>query len=242
MSLFKRSTVVCLIVLSLCSIAKAEEESESGWKWRLTPLYLWVINLEGDTSIGPINAPINIKLGDVFSDVEGIFTANFEGVHNNRWGFLVDFTYLDISTNMPPGTLDFRYIQGEVDGFYRFPLDDQSIDFLVGARVYSQDLKLVPTPVDVSETWADPIVGGRWITPLGETLSLLVRGDIGGFGVGSDLSWQALGLLDWQPWQHVSISAGIRALGVDYETGSGLDRFKYDVTTWGPLFGISLKW
>jgi len=36
--------------------------------------------------------------------------------------------------------------------------------------------------------------------------------------------------------------AGIRALGVDYETGSGLDRFAYDATTWGPVFGVSLKW
>jgi hypothetical protein len=77
MSLLKRLTVVCIIVLSLCSNAKAEEESESGWKWRLTPLYLWVINIEGDTSIGPIMAPVEIKLSDVFSDLEAVFTVNF---------------------------------------------------------------------------------------------------------------------------------------------------------------------
>jgi hypothetical protein len=96
MSLLKRLTVACIIVLSLCSNAKAEEESESGWEWRLAPLYLWAIQLDGTTSIGPITAPININLGDVFSDVEGVFTANFEGVHNNRWGFIVDFTWVDI--------------------------------------------------------------------------------------------------------------------------------------------------
>jgi len=245
MSLLKRSAVVCIIVLSLCSGAKAEEGSESGWKWRLTPLYLWVINIEGDTSIGPITAPVDIKLSDVFSDIETVFTVNFEGVHNNRWGFIVDFTWVDISADQGPGTVDFEYIQGEVDGFYRFPIGHQSIDFLFGARYYSQDIKVTtPTPVavTVSEDWVDPIVGGRWIAPLSEKWTLLIRGDIGGFGAGSDLSWQAKALLNWQPWKHTAINAGIRALGVDYETGSGLDRFAYDATTWGPVFGVSLKW
>jgi len=70
----------------------------------------------------------------------------------------------------------------------------------------------------------------------------VTRGDLGGFGVGSDLSWQVLALLDWQPWKHASLVAGIRGLGVDYENGSGLDRFAYDATTWGPLLGFSLNW
>lgn len=247
MVLLQRLTVVCIIVLSLCSAANAEEESESGWKWRVAPLYLWVINIEGDTSIGPITAPVEINLSDVFSDIEGVFTVNFEGVHNNRWGFIVDFTWIDISGSLGPATLDFEYIQGEVDGFYRFPMGDQSIDFLVGARYYSQDIKLAPLPVPivsvaVSEDWVDPIVGGRWTVPLSEKVTLITRGDIGGFGAGSDLTWQALALVDWQPWKHASIVAGFRALYVDYETGSGLNRFAYDATTWGPLFGFNLKW
>ncbi len=129
-----------------------------------------------------------------------------------------------------------------MDGFYRFPISHQSIDFLFGARYYSQDIKVPPTPVALREDWVDPIVGGRWIAPLSEKWTLLIRGDIGGFGAGSDLSWQAKALLNWQPWKHTAINAGIRALGVDYETGSGLDRFAYDATTWGPVFGVSLKW
>jgi hypothetical protein len=121
-------------------------------------------------------------------------------------------------------------------------MGDQTIDFLVGARYYSQDFKLTPTPVAASEDWVDPIVGGRWTVPLSEKVTLITRGDIGGFGAGSDLTWQALALVDWQPWKHASILAGIRALYVDYETGSGLNYFAYDATTWGPLLGFSLKW
>jgi len=43
MSSLKQLTAVFLAVLALCSGAKAEDESETGWKWRWVPIYLWVI-------------------------------------------------------------------------------------------------------------------------------------------------------------------------------------------------------
>jgi hypothetical protein len=194
-------------------------------------------------------APIVIDLGDVFSDVEGVFTANFEGVNNNKWGFWVDFTWVDISASEGPLNVDFEYIQAEVDGFYRVPIGRQAIDWLIGVRYYSQDLGItgLPTPLPASgisadEDWVDPIVGARWSVALGEKWTLSLRGDIGGFGVGSDFAWQAIAIVDWQPWKHASIDVGLRGLGVDYEEGSGTDRFKYDATTWGPVLGFSLKW
>ncbi len=242
MSVLKRSIAVGLLVLALCSGAQAQDSADTGWKWRLAPMYLWAIQLEGDTSIGPVTAPIDINLSDVFSDVEGVFTANFEGVRNNRWGFWIDFTWVDISASEGAVTVDFEYIQAEVDGFYRVPLNRGAIDWLFGVRYYSQDLKLSPTPVSVSEDWADPIIGARWSVPFAEKWTLSLRGDIGGFGVGSDFAWQAIAIVDWQPWKHASIDGGLRALGVDYETGSGLDRFAYDATTWGPVLGFSLRW
>ncbi len=51
----------------------------------------------------------------------GAFTANFGGIANNRWGFWVDFTWLDISGKQGLLNVDFEYIQSEVDGFYRMP-------------------------------------------------------------------------------------------------------------------------
>ena len=60
--------------------------------------------------------------------------------------------------------------------------------------------------------------------------------------MGSDLSWQAFALADWQPWKHVSSTGGFRAIGVDYSDGSGPGLFRYDLTIWGPLLGLSFKW
>lgn len=250
MSTFRKLLVTGLLVNGLCAGAMANDDSEAGWKWRLAPLYLWAIQLEGDTSIGPITAPIDIKLSDVFGDLEGVFTANFEGVNNNKWGFLVDFTWVDISANEGPLTVDFEYIQAEIDGFYRVPIGRQAVDAIVGLRYLSQDFGIggLPSPpaptstVAASEDWVDPLIGARWSAQLGDKWTLSLRGDIGGFGVGSDFTWQAIAIIDFQPWKHVSIDGGLRALGVDYESGSGADRFKYDATTWGPVLGFSLKW
>lgn len=33
-----------------------------------------------------------------------------------------------------------------------------------------------------------------------------------------------------------------RALGIDYIEGSGSDLFAYDITMWGPILGVSIKW
>ena len=63
------------------------------------------------------------------------------------------------------------------------------------------------------EIVVDPLLAMRWIAPIGEKWKVLLRDDVGGFGVGSDFAWQALAIIDWQPWTHVSIDDGFRAIG-----------------------------
>ena len=129
-------------------------------------------------------------------------------------------------------------IIAEADGYYRINRDKHNFDILLGLRYTSQDTEVEPTPVSISESWTDPIIGVRWWFNLADDWALIARADVGGFGVGSDLTWQALGLIDWQPFKYVSFTAGYRALYQDYEDGS----FKYDATTQGPLLGLNIKW
>jgi hypothetical protein len=67
-----------------------------------------------------------------------------------------------------------------------------------------------------------------------------VRGDIGGFGAGSDLAWQAFPYVDWRIAKWGSLQAGYRWMGMDYESGSGATRFKYDMLIQGPQLGFTL--
>jgi hypothetical protein len=92
--------------------------------------------------------------------------------------------------------------------------------------------------VDESEFWADPFVGLRLDLGLTENWNLGFRGDIGGFGAGSEFSWQAFGgvgyRFNFETWT-MNVFAGYRAIGQDYSEGD----FTWDVVTHGPMVGLS---
>jgi hypothetical protein len=94
---------------------------------------------------------------------------------------------------------------------------------------------------DVS--WVDPLIGLRWRYRFAPDKELVVRGDVGGFGVGSDISWQAIAMFDWEFCRSESVVwkavLGYRALSVDYSQGSGRTLYEWDVVQHGPIFGIS---
>lgn len=92
-----------------------------------------------------------------------------------------------------------------------------------------------------SKEWIDPFVGLRTRIQLTKSLMLLLRGDIGGFSVGSQFTWNASGYLGYAVSEMVSLWAGYRFLGVDYHDGSGSGKFVYDVTFQGPSVGIGFR-
>jgi hypothetical protein len=112
---------------------------------------------------------------------------------------------------------------------------------LAGARVtylrVELDLDGGPS-VDESETWVDPLVGLRADLDLTERLALFGEAEVGGFGVGSDLAWNAQLFLTYRTAVFgvaTDLALGYRALQQDYDHGD----FKYDVTTYGPIIGAA---
>jgi hypothetical protein len=89
--------------------------------------------------------------------------------------------------------------------------------------------------------WWDPIIGARLTLPMGKAWTFNLRGDVGGFGVGSDFAWQAFPWLSWQFSERGSLQAGYRAISTDYDEGSGLSEFRYDVVTQGPQLGVTYR-
>ncbi len=88
-----------------------------------------------------------------------------------------------------------------------------------------------------SKEWVDPFIGLRARINLTKKLMVVLRGDVGGFGVGSDFSWNASGYLGYSVSEMVNLWAGYKALGVDYKGGS----FAYDMTMQGPSLGVSFR-
>ena len=91
--------------------------------------------------------------------------------------------------------------------------------------------------------WVDPFVGLRVRPELAPGKELQFLGDIGGFGVGSDLTWQLFagyGFDFWQSSLHGVI--GYRALAVDYSQDNGPNKNNLDLILHGPVVGLSFRW
>jgi opacity protein-like surface antigen len=93
-------------------------------------------------------------------------------------------------------------------------------------------------------TWADPFVGMRVRQQVDQANAFYLKADVGGFGVGSKLSWQAAGgyTHDFQfagfNWTSM---IGYRALYVDYSRGSGLQQSGLNAILHGPVAGVGVR-
>jgi hypothetical protein len=71
--------------------------------------------------------------------------------------------------------------------------------------------------------------------------SIVTRGDIGGFGVGSDLSWQAMASYNMElctsGGHRIDGYLGYRALSVDYSEGA----YDFDAVQHGPVLGLTMN-
>ncbi len=100
-------------------------------------------------------------------------------------------------------------------------------------------LKVVENTAD----WVDPVVGVRWMPQISENWHVILKGDIGGFGVGSDFTWNLQGGFMWDATDYLSLVFQYRALSVDYSTGKvgTQGRFAYNTITHGPLLGLAFN-
>jgi len=66
---------------------------------------------------------------------------------------------------------------------------------------------------------------------------LTLAGDVGGLSVGSRLTWQALGSVNYAWSESLTLKAGYRALHVDYRNSG----FLYDVAQHGPAVAATYR-
>lgn len=243
-------TAAFLAAVFLCTPAfAAGDKGDDAWHFDLAPFYLWAANIDGDVGVGPVDQQVDASFGDILDNLDFVLTAHFEA-RKGRFGMIFNMDYLDlgIEQSAPAGpalNVDFKTTIAEFDGFYRVNRAAHNFDLIAGVRYTKQDteISLGPVPVGgLDESWWDPVIGARWQWGFAPQWSLSTRGDIGGFGVGTDFTWQLAGIIDWQPWKNVSLLAGYRALDQEYEDGDRLDRYKWDGLMHGPVFGLNFRW
>jgi len=224
----------------------------NSWQHTLAPLYLWGVSMDGSVTSGPISADLDIEFSDAVSDLEGIFTLHYEGARGN-WGVIADYSFLNLSPSAEiPGTpvkpkVDMENTIAEIAGLYRFGADSPW-QLLAGYRRYELDVtvKGLPSPpipvskVTIDETIEDFFIGGRYVRKINDNWSFVGRADIGSGD--SDLVWNALAIFDYRFSKLLSGFVGWRVLEYEVDSGSGADKFKYDMNHSGPLLALAFHW
>ncbi|NLI33482.1 MAG: hypothetical protein GX422_12020 [Deltaproteobacteria bacterium] len=94
---------------------------------------------------------------------------------------------------------------------------------------------------DKSRTWVDPFFGGRMVWRPGTNWITSLQTDLGGFTVSSDFTFNARVEAAYRINKWLFVNAGYRALYTDYETGSGDEKFAYNMWVHGPFFGVGVE-
>ncbi len=229
-----------------------EQEEEKTWSFLIRP-YVLFVNIDGDASVGRLSGvDLDIDTGDVLGSLELAGMINAEAFHKSGWGVVVDYAFMDLEDDhkgpFGRGLAEVEVFQGvfEAFGAYRFETELATVDAFAGIRWWDIELDVDFSlgPLQDNRTrksdWIDPVVGARAHVPIGDRWFWLVHGDIGGFGVESDFSWQAITGFGYRFSDLFSIDLRYRAIGVDYEEGtSGMrSHFEYDTITHGPTIGF----
>lgn len=178
-----------------------------------------------------MNPGVELSKGDwVFSFVASVAKLEDSNTFDDGRGGDIDMTM---------GVFDFSVgytvLRTEVGGM---PL---TITPAIGAQITYMKLELNPDlgdTEDKSKTWVDPYIGGRVILGLRKELDWRTAATIGGFGVGSDLTWSVGTYIDWRFGENWALNVGYRAVSWDYDQ----DDFKWDMTFHGPWIGITHRW
>jgi len=229
-----------LLALALAAtLLPAALRAEDPNPWTLdVSLYGVAASMSGTAGLGPIDADVDVGFDKILDNLNfGAMGAVRVGY--DRWAVSTDVIYMDVEGS--EGSFNAKVQQWMVQPQLEYRICEH-FGLYAGARYNSIDLELDgPLGVNPSntESWWDPVVGARVSLPLGNKFTFNVSGDVGGFGVGSDLTWQAFPYFSWQFTRWGSLQVGYRLLYTDYENGSGLNRFKYDILTHGPQLGVT---
>jgi len=194
----------------------AEDSGASEWRFVLRP-YMYLSGLSGSITAGPITFPINSSFGDIFDNLR---IGGFLGftAEKGQWGIYSDFQYISLigeSESRFEMELELENVIGEVDATFR-PGGDTGLKFLAGVRVYSidQTLRIRGEPLfKANTTVIDPVVGAHGSWALSNRWHFDMRGDVGGFGVSSEATYQLALYFRWDVSRSVGIPFGYRILG-----------------------------
>ena len=238
------AAILSLTISASFSQGTAIAAESDDWKFRVTP-YLWMLGLDGTTASLGQDTDVDASFSDIFDVLNIALSANME-LSKGNFFIVFDPMYAQLEADFVGpggggpigGKLDVDMVIADLDFGYSF---SENFGVYAGARYYDQDLTITPNNLpqqSLGDDWTDFIVGLRAGGKVSENWSFMGKLD-GAVAGDSESAWyfQATLLRHFGTNKHLDL--GWRYYDVDYESGAGLSRFKWDVAHSGPVVGFS---
>lgn len=259
-------SLVALTLAVLTSVVSAAEPiaiepppRDNGWSFNVAP-YLWALRLDGELTLRGNAADVGLSDKEILRQLKAALMLE-AGLRKDRVGVFGDFLVAKLEGDGAVGPLGRQ----NADVKLRMFKATFGVDYLLGPYPLASGPKAAQVTVapylagryfyletDItssipavraqgSESWMDPLIGVRTDWNLTRHWNIGVGGNIGGFGVGSDLAAEGLATVGYR--FHFSkqvtgnVLAGYRVLYQDYSH----QNFTYDATLQGPFFGLDVS-
>lgn len=245
-----------ILAMSQFGAFAQEESADRKWKFLVEP-YLMFPTMSGESGIRELPLiNVDASTSDIFSHLD--FGAMFYlEARTDNWAIGSDFVYMKLSQDVERSTLinsgkiEMKQMIWEVSGLYQvLPFFEAGMGLRMNNISMAADISrnvvgggtAVLANAENTEFWIDPVIIARLSETINDTWQFQFRGDIGGFGIGSDLTWQLQAYVGYRFSKLFQTTIGYRVIGMDYDKGTGANRFRYDMNTSGPLikFGFHI--
>ena len=215
-----------------------------GWEFTVGA-FGWFSSINGVSGPAGMEAPVDIEFGEILENLDMVFLANAEA-RRGRFALYSTVTYLAVSASedstgplFTQEDVDLEQIILDVRLAYRFLEGRTTADAMIGARYMAVDTEIDFSGGDLgdlrlteSQDWLDPLVELRLAHQFDERWAGVIRGNVGGFGVSSELAWELFGGISYQLKENMLIYGGYRYLNVDYDRS-----FVFDMEVQGIVLG-----
>ncbi len=223
---------------------------DDGWHFNVTP-YLWFPGVSGTAGARGHDVSVHASPGDLLSNFQIGLMGNLEA-RKGRLVIPIDFMWIhltndkglpfDAGVNSVKLGLTETIFTPKI-GYRIVDNEKVKIDALVGFRYWYIGESLAFQPqlfngLSTSQSWVDGIAGGKFEFALSPKASITVAGDAGGGG--SQLDYQALGVLGFRVSRLMVLDLGYRYLYVDYRNNPPTS-FLLNAHTSGALLGVTFN-
>ena len=248
---FTKKLSFCVLAIAIVTLNVTPASAQDGeWNFLIEP-YFMIPQMNGEIGVRQLPpGTVDASPDDIFSNLRMAAMLYFEADHVDKYAFSSDIIFMDLKQEAKPGQIvtggdafakqisaEFAWLKHITPWF----------DLGAAARItdIKADLKLEtaagPREGSNRKTWVDPVIIARAQTDLQDKWILEFRGDIGGFGIGSDLTWQVQANAGYRFSKLVHAKVGYRLLDIDYEDGDGAERFMYDIATSGIVVKVGFN-